>query len=76
MDEHEQIHELAAEAALGVLDPAEQQRMENHLAGCPNCRRDNREFQAVGDTLARSVPPLEASPELRARILATVTARP
>ena len=76
MDEHEQIQELAAGNVLGVLDPAEDQRIVDHLAGCPICRRYYRDLQAVGDTLARSVPPLEASPELRARILATVTARP
>ena len=76
MDEHEQIKELAAEYALGILDPAELHGVEEHLTGCADCHRYYGEMQAAGNALALSVAPLPASPELRARILAAATARP
>ena len=76
MDEHDQIKDLAAEYALGILDPAELRRVEEHLGGCDDCRRYYGEMQAAGNALALSMPPLEAPPELRARIVAAATARP
>ena len=76
MNEHERVRELATEYVLGVMDPLDRQFVVAHVAGCEACRRYVQELQAVGGTLARSLPPLDAPPALRARILAAATARP
>jgi RNA polymerase sigma factor (sigma-70 family) len=76
MNEHERVQDLAVEYALDILDPAEYRDVEQHLAGCETCRAVYPEMQAVGGALALSVPPVAASPELRARILAGVIGQP
>ncbi len=76
MSEHERVQELAAAYALGALTPSEREDLDAHLAECEECLRETVAFQAVGDALARSVTPLAAPPELRARIVAAATDRP
>lgn len=76
MNEHERVRDLAAEYALGVLEPADRPFVTAHIAGCADCRRYLQEWQAAGGTLGRSLSPLEAPPELRARILAAANGRP
>jgi anti-sigma-K factor RskA len=76
MNGHERVRDLAAEYALGVLDPTDRQLVAAHVAGCADCRRQVQDLQAVGGALACSLPPLDAPPALRARILAAATARP
>jgi len=51
--------------ALGLLDPARAQAVEEHLATCPACRRDLEDLTAVTDLLGE-VPPeamLEGPPD-------------
>lgn len=43
------------------------QEMERHLASCPRCRRYARTV-AEGAALLRAIPPLEPSPDFRARL--------
>jgi len=76
MNEHERVRDLAAEYALDVLDALDRQFVATHIAGCDDCRRYLQELQAASSALARSLPPLEAPPELRARIVAAATGRP
>src|SRR5690349_1358609 len=76
MNEHEHVQDLAVEYALDILDPAEYQDVEQHLAGCVTCRRVYRDAQALGGALALAAPPAVPPPELRARILAGATHRP
>jgi anti-sigma factor RsiW len=33
--------------SLGLLDAAETARVERHLAACPDCRQEVREFEGV-----------------------------
>ncbi|MCR6487189.1 zf-HC2 domain-containing protein [Amycolatopsis sp. OK19-0408] len=33
--------------SLGLLEAAEAARVERHLAACPDCRQEVREFEAV-----------------------------
>lgn len=75
MDDHERVHDLAPEYALGVLDPEDRDVVDAHLAGCADCRRDVGGMLAVSGALATSLPPAPAPPELRARILAAATGR-
>jgi anti-sigma factor RsiW len=39
--------------SLGLLDDAETARVERHLAACPDCRQELRDFQAVRVELDR-----------------------
>jgi hypothetical protein len=60
--------------ALGVLDSAERNELESHLAGCLVCRTELDRYEAVvGDlgTVARPVPP---RPELRGELLEEIRA--
>lgn len=43
--------------SLGLLDDAETARVERHLASCPDCRQEVREFESVRfmlDSLGKS----------------------
>jgi hypothetical protein len=78
---HEDYKEMIALAALDALDDDrgdEQRALDEHLAGCAECRA---ELEALRDAAASLVyaaaPPLEASaPELRARILTAIKSQP
>ncbi|WP_410675555.1 zf-HC2 domain-containing protein [Amycolatopsis sp. cmx-4-68] len=37
--------------SLGLLEAAEAARVERHLAACPDCHREVREFEAVRSML-------------------------
>ena len=76
MDEHERVRDLAADYVLGVLEPSERQGVDEHLVGCLDCRHALGEWRVLPDVLMRSVPPVPAPPELKARILVAATARP
>jgi anti-sigma factor RsiW len=45
--------DLLALAAAGVLDPGEADRVERHLAGCPACAGEARDWQALAEGLGR-----------------------
>jgi anti-sigma-K factor RskA len=68
----EHLDELIAAHALDALDADEAAAAEQHLAECPQCRRQLAEFQAVAAGLALSVPQAPPPPDLRGRILASV----
>jgi anti-sigma-K factor RskA len=65
--------ELAA-YLLGALEPGEEAALERHLEECPDCRAELRWLRPAVQLLPESVPPVEPSPELRARLLAEVEA--
>lgn len=57
--------ELLGAYALGALDPGEAQQVQQHLAGCPDCRREVAEFADLRRSLD-AVPPeafLDGPPE-------------
>jgi hypothetical protein len=62
MGPHEEFLELCALSAGGGLTPEEQTRLDEHLAGCPDCREAMRQFETVVD---RAIPALasELAPE-------------
>ncbi|MFJ3584960.1 anti-sigma factor domain-containing protein [Streptomyces sp. NPDC090127] len=68
-------HLDAAAYVLHALPAAEEAAFENHLAGCPACRREVAEFERTAALLASAedVPPPE---ELRARVMEEVALTP
>lgn len=64
---------LAAAYVLGALDAVERQAFEAHLRTCAVCTEEVRSLQPVADSLARAVPQHTPRPELRARVLSSVT---
>lgn len=73
MRDHQEMLDLAASFALGILDAEEARAFEEHLgAGCAECEQRIRESAELVDQLVATVPPLEPSPELRARLFAGI----
>jgi anti-sigma factor ChrR (cupin superfamily) len=68
----EQQQEQASLYALGALTAAEQQDFEAALRSQPELRALVRGLQSASEALARSVPQVAPSPELRARVLRSV----
>jgi anti-sigma factor RsiW len=73
MNEHEQIREMIALAAAGVLDAEEQKRVDVHVSGCEACRGELECWAAYAQAFRSLRPP--ALPErlverTRARIVA------
>ncbi|MGH2349168.1 MAG: zf-HC2 domain-containing protein, partial [bacterium] len=66
---HEQIQSLLPAYALDALTPDEVRAVEDHLPGCPECRRDLTAFSTVAATMADSVVMTTPPPALRARVL-------
>jgi anti-sigma-K factor RskA len=57
---------------LGALVPADTERFERHLEGCPHCRDDVERLRPVVDVLPALAEEVAPPPELRARIMAEV----
>ena len=71
--DHDAFADLAAPYALGVLDAAERDAFEAHLATCADCRREVASLSRIVEGLPQT---LEQSPlpaELRSRVLAAAT---
>jgi anti-sigma-K factor RskA len=64
----------AAAYVLSALEAHEGELFREHLSGCPICREEVTQLQAVADSLALGVSPARAPQSLRARIMATVHA--
>lgn len=73
----EQVELLLPAYALGALEPAEREAVEDHLDGCPYCTPLAREALEVAAALATASPAATPPPGLRARIIeaASVQAR-
>jgi hypothetical protein len=69
---HDQIRELLEAYALGVLEPAEQAAVEEHLPGCESCRRLAADYAIVAEALPAALAaatPSQPDPALRAHLL-------
>jgi Anti-sigma-K factor rskA len=64
----------AAAYVLSALEEREGELFREHLSGCPVCREEVAQLQAVADSLALGVAPAKAPQGLHARIMATVHA--
>ena len=70
---HDDYKEMIPARALSALDASEERALSEHLAGCAECRRDLAEWEATAASLALSAIPAEPSPEVRDRILKSVS---
>jgi predicted anti-sigma-YlaC factor YlaD len=66
MKRHNEIRELLGLAAAGILDPEEQQLIQDHLMHCDACRKDYNDWMMLAKAL-RELPTPQASPELLLR---------
>lgn len=78
MSEHNEIRALLALAAAGALDAEEQRRMDEHLRGCDDCRRELagwREIAAGLTSLPMPDVPATLSWQTRTRVASEHAAR-
>jgi anti-sigma-K factor RskA len=69
---HDRLLDQLEEYACGYLAPHERDEIDRHVATCAECARRLRELTAIADDLARTVEPMQPSPELKQRVLATL----
>ena len=72
--EHEELREALGAYALGALPEPEADRVHRHLEACPDCQAEFERLRAAVDALPASVTQIDAPPELKARVMATVEA--
>lgn len=70
--EHEARRDELAAYLLGALDPGEAAALEQHLAGCEECRTELEWLRPAAQLLPEAVERIEPPPELRARIMGEV----
>ena len=71
---HEDYKEMIPMHALSTLDVGEARALNEHLAGCAECRRDLAEWEATAASLALSAKPMEPSPDVREKLLTQIRA--
>jgi anti-sigma-K factor RskA len=67
-----EIHLNLAAFVLGGLEPEEAVEIQRHLASCPGCRNELREFQKVNRALEAAPPPEDPPSYLKDGILSQV----
>jgi anti-sigma factor RsiW len=70
---HENIRKLLALSAAGLLEPAEERRVREHLRDCPECAAHAEEFASLSAGLS-ALPAPVAPPGLAARTEARLVA--
>ena len=69
---HNDYKELIPPHALSALDASDERELNEHLAGCEECRRELADWEATAASLALSVNPVEPSAQVRERIFAGI----
>jgi hypothetical protein len=70
---HEELRERLSAYLEADLEASEQARVEEHLSGCPDCRREYRELRHTVDLL-RGLPAPDPPPDLADRVIARLRA--
>lgn len=68
----EHVSELIPAYALDILDEGELARAGEHLAHCPACQTELREYRKVAELVPLGVPLAEPAPEVKARLMTQV----
>lgn len=74
MMKHEDYQQMLTAHALSALDRTDREALEEHLAGCAQCRSELDEWHGTTGELAYVAGPLEPSAQVRDRILEAVRA--
>jgi hypothetical protein len=72
----EEVHALAPELALGIVEGEERGRALEHLADCPDCRRRVEELAEVADQLLLLAPHREVPVGFESQVLQRVQPSP
>jgi hypothetical protein len=72
----EETRELAVELALGIVEGEERGRALEHLAKCPECRAEVKQFSDVADELLLLTPHREVPVGFESRVLGRVLPSP
>lgn len=75
MDDHPQFAEDIDLYALGVLEGAEQQALETHLAACDDCQSKLEAARGLAAMVSLAAPAVETPAGARERLLSSVRAR-
>lgn len=70
--DHAAVDELGAAYALGALEPDEARAVRDHLATCTQAHAELRSLLGADAVLAMSLEPVEPSPALRERVMASI----
>lgn len=70
--EHRACAESLGAYVLGALTETESSQVEAHLASCRECQAEFEWLRVAADALPGSVPQIDPSPELKARIMTVV----
>jgi anti-sigma-K factor RskA len=71
----QQFRELLPAYALEALDPDEARTLETHLKTCHDCQASLEEYRAVSEGLLFAMPPKAPPPRVRARLIASLSAK-
>jgi anti-sigma-K factor RskA len=74
MSDEAHVLDLLPAHTLGILDPDQVSRVEEHLSSCLICRDESQAFQEAGAELAYAAPPAVPSPDLKERLMTRVQA--
>lgn len=69
---HADYKEMLPAHALSALDASEAQALNEHLAGCPECRKELADWEKTASALALDAAPMEPSADVRQRIMDAV----
>src|SRR5512143_1133286 len=72
----EETREMAAELALGIVEGEERGRALEHLARCPDCRRQVEQLSEVADELLLLAPHREVPVGFESKVLSEVAPAP
>jgi len=72
----QEVHELAPELALGIVEGEERGRALEHLSDCPDCRRRVDELSEVADGLLLAAPHREPPVGFESKVLNEVLPAP
>ena len=70
--DHAAVDELGAAYALDALEPDEARAVREHLATCSESHAELRALLGADQILAASLEPMEPSPALRERVMASI----
>ena len=73
---HEELIDMIPAAAAGALTPEERRVLDDHLAGCADCRREHDEFSSAAAFTALAVDPVLPPVSVKARVLDAIDGLP